>query len=283
MLIRCLMQRLPISPALIHPRWCIATKLITALDWQPRYIEDMAFKGDPLPGHPEALTRIRLSVLRLLDIIKDLPAEEMGELANKFEDFEVAQMAILTRQAELRSLPEGAPFEVPPKARWQPPPKKKHGKANQRGKTSAEIAERAADVAVQELQKERQEEARKQKEQVESRSRLILAQPNGGVDLSQFLIQNKEPADEVDKDIEEDEELPFDEPSVLYDEVLGGLEDEVVILEAGEDDDDLWLDKTEVLHGTILGDPHQNIGEGEPVATQSVPNNYQEPLPLLLH
>ena len=90
----------------------------------------MAFQGDPLPGHPEALTRIRLSVLRLLDIIKDLPAEEMGELANKFEDFEVAQMAILIRQAELRSLPEGAPFEVPQKARWQPPPKKKHGKAN---------------------------------------------------------------------------------------------------------------------------------------------------------
>ena len=124
------MQRLPILPALIHPRWCIATKLIAAPDWQPRYIEDMAFQGNPLPGHPEAFTRIRLSVLRLLNIIKDLPAKEMGELANKFKEFKVAQMAILTRQAELRLLPEGAPFKVPPKARWQPPPKKKHGKAN---------------------------------------------------------------------------------------------------------------------------------------------------------
>jgi hypothetical protein len=57
-------------------------------------------------------------------------------------------VAILTRQIELRLLPKGAPFEVPPKACWQPPPKKKYGKANQRGKTSAEIAERAADVAV---------------------------------------------------------------------------------------------------------------------------------------
>ena len=70
---------------------------------------------------------------------------------------------------------------------------------------------------------------------------------------------------------------------MLYDEVLGGLEDEVVILEAGEDDDDSWFDNTEVLHGTILDDPHQNIGEKEPVATHSVPNNYQEPPPLLLH
>ena len=91
------MQRLPISPALIHPRWCVATKLIAAPDWQPRYIEDMAFQGDPLPGHPEALTRIRLSVLRLLDIIKDLPAKEISELTNKFKDFKVAQVAILTK------------------------------------------------------------------------------------------------------------------------------------------------------------------------------------------
>ncbi|XTI83057.1 hypothetical protein V2W45_1464421 [Cenococcum geophilum] len=143
----------------------------------------MAFQGDLLPGHPEALTRIRLSVLRLLNIIKDLPAKEISELANKFEDFK-------------------------------------------RGKISAEIAERAADVA---------EEARKQKEQVLS----------GG------------PADEVDMDIEEDKQQPFDEPSVLYDEVLGGLEDEVVILEA--EDDDSWLNNAEVLYGTILDDPYQNI------------------------
>jgi hypothetical protein len=54
---------------------------------------------------------------------------------------------------------------------------------------------------------------------------------------------------------------------VLYNEVLGGLEDKVVILEAGEEDDDLWLNKTEVLHSTILGDPYQNISEGEPIAT----------------
>ena len=97
-------------------------------------------------------------------------------------------MAILTRQVELRSLPKGAPFKVPQKARWQPPPKKKHGKANQRGKTSAKIAERADNVAEQELQKERQEEAQKQKEKVESRSRLIPTRPSSSVDLSHFLI-----------------------------------------------------------------------------------------------
>ena len=74
-------------------------------------------------------------------------------------------------------------------------------------------------------------------------------------------------------DIKEDKQQPFNEPSVLYNEVLGGLEDEVVILEA-EDDDDSWLDNAEVLHGTILDDPHQNIGEKEPIANYSAPDNY---------
>jgi hypothetical protein len=48
------------------------------------------FKGNPLPGHPEALTRIRLLVLHLLNIIKDLSTKEIGELTNKFKDFKVA-------------------------------------------------------------------------------------------------------------------------------------------------------------------------------------------------
>ena len=77
----------------------------------------------------------------------------------------------------------------------------------------------------------------------------------------------------MDEDIEEDKQQPFNEPSVLYDEVLGGLEDEVVILEA-EEDDDSWLNNAEVLQGTILDDPHQNIGEKEPIANHSASNNY---------
>ena len=60
---------------------------------------------------------------------------------------------------------------------------------------------------------------------------------------------------------------------MLYDKVLGGLEDKVVILKAREDDDS-WLNDTKVLHSMILGDPHQNISEKEPVVTHLVPNNY---------
>ena len=39
----------------------------------------------------------------------------------------------------------------------------------------------------------------------------------------------------MDKNIKEDKEPLFNKPSVLYNEDLGGLEDKVVILEAGED------------------------------------------------
>jgi len=70
-------------------------------------------------------------VLCLFNIIKDLSAKEISELANKFKDFEVAQVAILTRQTKFQLLFKDTPFKVPPKACWQPPPKKKHSKANQ--------------------------------------------------------------------------------------------------------------------------------------------------------
>jgi len=59
---------------------------------------------------------------------------------------------------------------------------------------------------------------------------------------------------------------------VLYNKVLGGLEDKVVILEV--EDDDSWLNNIEVLYGTILDNPHQNIGKKEPIANYLAPNNY---------
>ena len=77
----------------------------------------------------------------------------------------------------------------------------------------------------------------------------------------------------MDKDIKEDEELLFNKPLVLYDEVLGGLKDKVVILEVGEDDNS-WLNNIEILYSTILGDPHQNISEKKPIMAYLVSNNY---------
>ena len=61
---------------------------------------------------------------------------------------------------------------------------------------------------------------------------------------------------------------------MLYNKDLGGLEDKVVILEVGEDDNNLWLNNMEVLYSTILGDPYQNISKKEPITTHSVPNSY---------
>jgi len=60
---------------------------------------------------------------------------------------------------------------------------------------------------------------------------------------------------------------------VIYNKVLGGLEDKVVILEA-EDDNNLWLNNAEVLYSTILDNSYQNIGKKEPITNYSAPNNY---------
>ena len=77
----------------------------------------------------------------------------------------------------------------------------------------------------------------------------------------------------MDKNIKEDEKLPFNKPLVLYNKVLGGLEDKVVILKAGEDDN-LWLNNIEVLYSIILGNPYQNISKKEPVVAYLVLNDY---------
>ena len=49
----------------------------------------------------------------------------------------------------------------------------------------------------------------------------------------------------MDKDIKEDKQQLFNKPLILYNKVLGGLEDKVVVLKAGEDD--LWPNNIEVL------------------------------------
>jgi hypothetical protein len=66
------------------------------------------------------------------------------------------------------------------------------------------------------------------------------------MDFSQFLIQNKKLANEVNKGIKNDKELPFNEPLVLYNKVLGELEDKIVILKIGEGDN-LKLEKDDDL------------------------------------
>ena len=86
----------------------------------------------------------------------------------------------------------------------------------------------------------------------------------------------------MDKDIKKNKELLFNKPLVLYNKVLGGLEDEVIILEIEEDNNPL-LDNIEVLYSIILGNPHQNISKKEPVVAYLVPNNYQKPPLLLLY
>ena len=61
---------------------------------------------------------------------------------------------------------------------------------------------------------------------------------------------------------------------VLYNKDLGELEDKIVILKAREDNNNLWLNNTEVLYSTILGNSYQNISKKEPIATYLVSSNH---------
>jgi hypothetical protein len=67
---------------------------------------------------------------------------------------------------------------------------------------------------------------------------------SGPIDLSQFLIQDKEPAADINKDSKEDKQLLFNKLSMLYNKVLRGLENEIIFYlkkEGKGEDKDLLL------------------------------------------
>ena len=84
---------------------------------------------------------------------------------------------------------------VPPQAHWQPPPLKQHGKANRRGQTSAEAAERAADKAVREVRKDAQEEEERRRS-----VQLMPPDPRIDVNLGDNGVIDEEPPDDIDED-----------------------------------------------------------------------------------
>ena len=105
---------------------------------------------------------------------------------------------------------------VPPQARWQPPPLKQHGKANRRGQTSAETAERVADKAVRELQKDAQEEERRRSVQ------LMPPDPCANVDLGDNGVVDEEPPDDIDEGNKDHGGVNDQDLTMAYDEVMGG-------------------------------------------------------------
>jgi len=65
-----------------------------------------------LSERPKALTRIQLSALRIIHLIKQHPEDEITLFVDQFGAFEASQTAFLSKRVTLRALPEGAPFLV---------------------------------------------------------------------------------------------------------------------------------------------------------------------------
>ena len=57
----------------------------------------------------------------------------------------------------------------------------------------------------------------------------------------------------MDKGIKENKKQLFNKLLILYNNVLGRLEDKIIILKVVKDDN-LWLNNTKVLYSIILGD-----------------------------
>ena len=275
LLMRSYIKRFPIPLTLVHPRWCIATAILAESNWRPSYIKSQVLPTN-LSEQPKALTRIQLSALRIIDLIEQHPEDEIALFADQFEAFEASQTAFLSKRAMLQALPEGAPFLVPPQARWQPPPLKQHGKANRRGQTSAETAERIADKAVRELRKDAQEEERRRSVQ------LMPPDPRADVNLGDNGVVDEEPPDDIDEDDEDYGNINDQDLTMAYDEVMGGGE-EVSLLDISGEDEDTWRDDLGVLAGTRLDVFSEESSKEIEVASLEEPVKYQEPEPVLLY
>ena len=111
---------------------------------------------------------------------------------------------------------------------------------------SAETAERAADKAVREFQKDAQEEE-------ERRRSVQLMSPDlcTNVDLGDNSVVDEEPPDDINEGNEDYGGINDQDLTMAYDEVIGGGK-EVLLLDILGEDKDIWRDDSEVLVGTYL-------------------------------
>jgi len=85
------------------------------------------------------------------------------------------------------------------------------------GQTSAETAERTADKAVRELQKDAQEEEERRRS-----VQLMPPDPCANVDLGDNGVVDEEPPDDMDEGDEDYGGINDQDLTMAYDEVMGG-------------------------------------------------------------
>jgi hypothetical protein len=134
----------PIPKSLVHPRWWIHGPIVRYTNWQPTYPDDVA-TGSMSP-------ELTYSVEQLLGL---LGPEEKARFEHQILRSKVELEKIGKRHLEMQALPIGKPD---PQPRRQILQRKSHGKANARGLTGAEIAERQLNAREKAEKKAREQQ-----------------------------------------------------------------------------------------------------------------------------
>ena len=72
------------------------------------------------------------------------------------------------------------------------------------------------------------------------------------VNLSNNSVIDKKPPNNIDKDNKDYGDINDQDLTIAYNEVIGGGEEEVLLLNISGEDEDTWCDDLEVLIGTRL-------------------------------
>ena len=148
-LLRACIEGFPIPLSLFHPRWWI-DDIPTPHEWSPRYYDQTLAPGDNDPSmhRDHGRNTFLAAAASLQSLHTALPRAQADQLANQLATF---QANVTTTHEALQQRLQGIPTELP-----QPPPtrkaqwatmlqeKKKHGKANARKLTGAEMSEKTA-------------------------------------------------------------------------------------------------------------------------------------------
>ena len=100
------------------------------------------------------------------------------------------------------------------------------------------------------------------------------------VNLSNNSIVNKEPPNNINKDNKDYSNINDQDLTIVYNKVIGGSKEEVLLLNILGEDEDIWRDNSEVLTGTRLDVFGEESSEEIKVASLEEPVKHQEQEPV---
>jgi hypothetical protein len=130
---RAYLEGKPIPKSLLHPRWHLKGPVVRYTGWKPSYPDDEAIDY-------ASTARPTISNHSVADLLLQMKPEEQARFARQIERSNEQLLEIGQRHLELQALPLHGPDPIPKRRVVQ---RKSHGKADARGLTGAELADRS--------------------------------------------------------------------------------------------------------------------------------------------